>query len=162
MNKNHYRLLTANGFSLIEMMVALFVLAVVMGTVIVAFSQLQVLGKKTEMLMIAANLAQQRMEIAMRESFENLNTLNESLSYIDEYGNASDSQANFKRETIINANYSGDSSLTEVKVKVYYKSYTYRVGVAATHGLKILKGELEEKTWSPSSVELTTLMVDNY
>lgn len=132
-----------------------------MGTVIVAFSQLQAVGKKTEMVMIAANLAQQRMEIAMRESFENLNTLNESCQYIDQSGNVSDNSADFKRETIISENYSGDNSLTQVQVKVYYKSYTYQVGVAASHGLNILKGELQERDWSPSFIELTTVMVAN-
>ena len=155
------------GLSLIEMMVALFILAIVMGTVIVAFSQLQAVGKKTEMVMIAANLAQQRMEIAMRTAWENLyNNLNEidtdeNPNYIDSSGYVSLSPTDFRRGTIINENYSGDSRLTQVQVKLKYKSYGYRVGVAASHGSKILTGELLEKGWSPSPIELTTIMVDN-
>jgi hypothetical protein len=111
--------------------------------------------------MIAANLAQQRMEIAMRKPFENLNILNESLQYIDQYGNPTVSLTDFRRETIISENYSGDSHLTQIKVKVYYKSYGYRVGVVTDHGLKILKGELVDKDWNPSAIELNTVMVDN-
>lgn len=151
------------GFSLIETMVALFILAVVMGTIIVAFSQLQPVGKKTEMLMTAVNLAQQRMELAMREPFTTLNTLddNETWQYIDQYGNDSGSNADFKRLTTIVANYSSDSSLAQVTVEVDYKSYGYRVGIGTAHEMKILKGELLEKGWSPTPVELTTIMVDN-
>lgn len=149
------------GFSLAEMIVALFILAVVMCAIIVGFSQLQTIGKKTEMVMIAANLAQQRMEIAMRKPFENLNTITESLHYIDQYGDDSESATDFKRETIITENYSGDIRLTQVKVKLSYKSYGYRVGIGAAAEIKILKGELLEKGWSASPVELTTIMVDN-
>lgn len=146
------------GFSLVEMMVAIFILAVVMCTVIVSFSQIQAIGKKTEMVMMAANLAQQRMEIAMREPFENLNTLAESLQYIDQSGNVSESNTDFKRETIINENYSGDNSLTQVNVRVYYKTYGYRVGKAIGLGLT---GELVDKDWSTSPIELVTIMVNN-
>lgn len=160
MNKNNYKK-GRKGFSLVEMMIALFILAVVMGTIIVGFSQLQAMGKKTEMVMIAANLAQQRMELAMRKPFENLDTLSESLHNIDQYGNDAGSSTDFKRETIITENYSGDSRLSEVTVKVLYKSYSYRVGIGTAHELKILTGELLEKGWSPASIELITIMVDN-
>ena len=149
------------GFSLVELMVALFILAVVMCTVIVGFSQLQAMGKKTEMVMMAANLAQQRMEIAMRKPFKNLNTLNGSLHYIDQSGNDSGSATDFKRETIITESYSGDSRLTQVKVKVPYKTYGYRVGIGTVSEIKILTGEVLEKGWSPVPIELITIMVDN-
>ncbi len=146
------------GFSLVEMMVAIFILVIVMCTLIVSFSQIQAMGKKTEMVMTAANLAQQRMEIAMRETFETLDTLTESLQYIDRYGKVSESNTDFKRETIINEDYSGDSSLTQVMVRVYYKAYGYRVGKAAD---LTLTGELVEKDWSTSPIELVTIMVNN-
>ena len=149
------------GFSLVELMVALFILAVVMCTIIVGFSQLQAMGKKTEMVMIAGNLAQQRMEMAMRKPFENLDTLSESLHYIDQYGNDSGSATDFKRETIIFENYSGDSRLTQVTIKVSYKSYGYRVGIGSVSEMKILTGEVLEKGWSPAPIELITIMVDN-
>lgn len=135
MGKKKYQ----QGFSLVEVAIALMVSTVVVVGILSLYTQSVMVTKKMNQRFIAINLAKSRIERLKNFDFTVLPNAAETDTYLDKAGNSS-LNGDFVRNTSISTNYNGISDLTQVTVTVDYK----------------VKGE-----FSDNPVTLTTVFVDD-
>lgn len=126
------------GFSLVELSIALMVATVFVLGILSLYSQSVVSTKKMNQRFIAVNLAKNRLERLRSFDFDVLPLSAETDTYLDEKGNP-DANGGFIRNTTVSTNYNGVSDLTQVTVSVDYE----------------IKGE-----YTGNPVVLTTVFVD--
>ena len=111
---------SAGGFTLIESLIAMVVLAMVMGGAYTLIVQSAQLSRAARDHYVAVNLAKNRMERARNFQYSDLRLVAESNMIVDENGNPN-TAANFKRTTVVTTNYS--ANVTQVSVSVQIRNY---------------------------------------
>jgi prepilin-type N-terminal cleavage/methylation domain-containing protein len=108
------------GFTLIEGMIAIMVMAIVMGGVYALVVQAAQMSRKARDHYVAVNICKNRIERAKNFQYSDLRFLAESVIVVDENGNPTTS-GNFRRTTVVNTNYGG--GLTQVTVTCQLRNY---------------------------------------
>ena len=107
------------GFSLIELVVAMVLLAVVMGGAYSLISQSAVMARIARNHYVAVTLAQNRLERARNFAYDDLPLLAENAVVCDENGSPAP-LGSFRRTTAIDSTYT--TNTTEIVVTVEIKS----------------------------------------
>ena len=107
------------GSTLVETMAAVFLFALVMGAILDVSVQSMTMGKRSEYAFTAYNLAKNHIETLKSMPFGNLPNADETSTYLDATGAASENGP-FVRSTTVTTNYTGDSNLVQIQVSVNY------------------------------------------
>lgn len=111
--------MTKRGFTLIEVLAAFGVVAIVIISLIAAITQSMVFSKRVDAIYTSSYLAQRRMDLLKRFAFDELYPdAVESNVRVGADGNVSP-QGEYMRTTEITDNYGGNPFLKKVKVTVY-------------------------------------------
>ncbi len=105
------------GMTLIEVIVAVALVALVVVSLFASVTQTSVFSKRIDRVYTASNLAQRRMDMLKRFDFDLIPFTEETDARIDTDGNLS-STGTYVRTTEITENYNGNPFLIKVKVSV--------------------------------------------
>lgn len=116
MNRPDRKRLASGGFTLVEVLISLFLVVMVLGGSYGVIVRAQELTRAARNHYVAATIAKNRLERARNFQYDsNLMLLQESAIVVDDNGLPM-ADGWFQRQTIINTNYA--AGLTEVKVVV--------------------------------------------
>ncbi|OIO37809.1 MAG: hypothetical protein AUJ71_04470 [Candidatus Omnitrophica bacterium CG1_02_49_16] len=135
----HKRLCAIHGATLIEVMGAVLIFMIGIAALLGVFYASVGMAKRGQYVYTAYNIAKNHIEELKSYGFTNLADANETESVVDKNGVA-DASGEYIRTTTVTNPYNGDSSLTEIDVKVWY----------------VLIG-----TRSTSPIEVTTAIFEN-
>ncbi len=133
------------GMSLVEVVVAIALLAIITTSIGSALSQSSVFSSRIERIYQTSYIAQRRLELLKRFDLAQLPSAVESNVKVDVDGNIS-STGKFLRSTAVTSDYDSNASLVKVKVTVY----KHKIGI---------KGG-EENTVLGEPVIMETLFTD--
>jgi type II secretory pathway pseudopilin PulG len=105
------------GMTLIEVIVAVALVALVVVSLFASVTQTSVFSKRIDRVYTASNLAQRRMDMLKRFDFDLIPFAEETDVRIDADGNLS-STGTYVRTTEVTENYDGNQFLLKVKVTV--------------------------------------------
>ena len=108
------------GFTLVESLIAMVVLAMVMGGAYSLVVQAARMSRLARDHYVAVNLAKNRLERARNFQYSDLRLVAENNMVVDENGNPN-TTANFRRTTVVNTNYAAD--VTQLTVTVQIRNY---------------------------------------
>lgn len=108
------------GFSLVEALIAIMIMAIVMGGAYTLMVQAMQMSRKARDHYVAINICKNRIERARNFQYSDLRFLAESTVVVDENGNPNTS-GNYRRTTSVNTNYS--ANLTEMTVTCQMRNY---------------------------------------
>jgi prepilin-type N-terminal cleavage/methylation domain-containing protein len=109
-----------SGFTLVESLIAMVVLAMVMGGAYSLVVQAARMSRAARDHYVAVNLAKNRLERARNFQYADLRLVGESNMVVDENGNPN-TASNFRRTTVVNTNYSAD--VTQITVTVQIRNF---------------------------------------
>lgn len=105
------------GFTLIETVIAVMILALVMGGAYQSVCATARLSQKARLHYIAMHIANNRLERARNYAFYNLPLMADS-NYVVNVQGAPDDKGEFRRTTIVTTNVAGNLTKLEVKVQI--------------------------------------------
>ena len=108
------------GFTIIEALIAITVMALVMGGAYSLIIQAMHMSRSARDHYVAVNICKNRLERARNFQYSDLRFLTESLMVVDDNGNPTVS-GNFRRTTTINTNYA--ANLTQMSVSCQIRNY---------------------------------------
>lgn len=118
------RLAGSSGMTLTEVLISMAVCAFFVSSVILSFSVMTGISKRTGSLYSATNIAKSRLERARvimdTNGFSSLSALSETDTIVDGDG-ISDTDGDYKRTTTVTENHEGSARLTRVDITVLYK-----------------------------------------
>ncbi len=120
MNAGSERMKAKAGFTLVESLMAMVVLAMVMGGAYTLIVQAAGMSRAARDHYVAVNLAKNRLERARNFQYSDLRLITENNMVVDENGNPN-TTANFRRTTAVNTNFS--ANITEVAVTVQIRNF---------------------------------------
>lgn len=113
-------LLNKKGATLVELMAAVSLFAIVLASFLTVCTQGIKTGGFADNAYLAYNLAKNRIETLKSISFNDLSLAGETNTFLDKNG-VPDLDGNYKRSTSVATSYQADPNLTQVTVSVYYK-----------------------------------------
>lgn len=106
-----------SGFTLVESLIAMVILAMVMAGAYALIVQAARMSRMARDHYVAVNLAKNRLERARNFQYADLRLVAENNMVVDENGNPN-TAANFKRTTVVNTNYAADVTQLTVTVQI--------------------------------------------
>lgn len=124
---NYKPLTNHKALTLVEVLIAVGIIAIVFVCVILVFVQTAEISKRISLRYTAANIAKNRLEkalnLAQTKGYDVLESFEETDIEVDLDGNTSGGSLDFKRTTTVTPNYGtpANARLTEVVVSVLYR-----------------------------------------
>jgi len=109
-----------HGLTLVETMVAILVFGIVLVGMLEVSSKSMLMGKRSNLSYTAYNLAKNHLETLKASSFASLSSADETDTLLDPAG-VPDPEGQYKRNTSVATNYTGDTDLVSVTVTVDYE-----------------------------------------
>jgi len=109
--------INSKGMTLVEVVVAAGLIVLVVSALVATTLQSSVFSKQIDMVYVASNLAQRKIDMLKRFDFDHLPSAAETNISIDVHGNV-DPDGLYRRTTEVFENHAGVSYLTRVKVSV--------------------------------------------
>jgi prepilin-type N-terminal cleavage/methylation domain-containing protein len=120
MTKNSQRSRKRRGFTLIEALIGIMIMAMVMGGAYALMVQAMQMSRKARDHYVAINICKNRLERARNFQYSDLRFLSENTLVVDENGNPN-TAGNYRRTTTVNTNYS--ANLTQMTVTCQIRDY---------------------------------------
>ena len=112
-------LYSKKGASLIEVLGSVLIFSIAMQALLAIYTQSSTMGKRSEYVYTAYNLAKNHVERLKTLDFADLSSAAESSTLLNQDGEP-DPSGTYSRTTVVSPNYSGNVLLAQVTVTVHY------------------------------------------
>lgn len=108
------------GFTLLEVMVAVSVFGIAIGSLLTVYTQAATVSKRSDYAYTSYNLAKNHIERLRASAFSSLSLAVETDTRLNRDGDP-DETGQYLRSTTVTPNYANNANLTQVDVNVYYE-----------------------------------------